>query len=332
MFSEVSMAAQALRFRQVVCPTDFSPYSADALSHAVAICRALDAELTVAHVHPRELPVAAEFSYLSPAPLDPEERSALAARLEAFAEPARARGVVTRTRLVEGVPSREIVELAQQLPADLLVTGFYPDARLKHFLLGSVTEELLRHAPCPVLTVRHGVGQAPDAGAPFRRILCGADLRETGPEVIRGALSLADALSAELTLVHVLEQVPEFEPGSAAQFSMVEVQAFRQAMAEDARDRLRAAVPELYRERLAVRDLVKAGSAHEQILRLASEEGAQLIVVGARGHSALERVLFGSTSRHVVRDARCPVLVVRGTTLAGDPLPARVGSRAAALV
>jgi nucleotide-binding universal stress UspA family protein len=321
------MAAQALRFRHVLCPTDFSPHSADALSHAVAICHALGAELTVAHVHPHELPVAAEFAYLSAAPLDPQERDALAARLEAFAEPARAKGVTTHGRLLEGAPSSELVRLAEELPADLLVTGFYSDARLKHLLLGSVTEELLRHAPCPVLTVRHGVGRASDADRPFRRILCGADLRESGPQVIASALSLAAAFGAELTLVHVLEQVPEFEPGSAAQFSMVEIQAFRQAMAEDARERLRAAVPEAYRDRLAVRDLVKAGSPHGQILRLAREEGAQLIVVGARGHSVLERVLFGSTSRRVVRDARCPVLVVRGTAVAGDPLTERAASR-----
>ncbi|MFI4946800.1 MAG: universal stress protein, partial [Burkholderiales bacterium] len=117
------MAAQALRFRHVLCPTDFSPFSADAQSHAVAICRALGGELTIVHVHPRELPVAAEFAYLSPAPLDPQERAALLVRLEAFAEPARARGVQTRTRLLEGQPSHEIAQLAQELPADLLVVG-----------------------------------------------------------------------------------------------------------------------------------------------------------------------------------------------------------------
>jgi len=319
------MAAQALRFRHVLCPTDFSPFSADALSHAVAICRATGGELTIVHVHPRELPVAAEFAYLSPAPLDPQERAALSARLEAFAEPARARGVPTHTRLLEGQPSREIAQLAQELPADLLVVGLYSDARLKHLLLGSVTEELLRHAPCPVLTVRHGLGQAPETGLPFRRVLCGADLRESGAEVVSCALSLAEAFGAELTLLHVLEHVPEFELGSAMQFSMVEVQTFRQALAEEARDKLRTAVPEEDRERLAVRDLVKAGTAHEQIVRVAREEGSQLIVVGAQGHSALERVLFGSTSRRVVRDAPCPVLVVRGTAVAG----VRDGKRAA---
>jgi nucleotide-binding universal stress UspA family protein len=157
-------------------------------------------------------------------------------------------------------------------------------------------------------------------------MLCGADLRESGAEVVSRSLSLAEAFGAELTLLHVLEHVPEFELGSAMQFSMVETQAFRQALAEEARDRLRAAVSEDTRERLAVRDLVKAGSVHEQILRVAREEGAELIVVGARGHSALERVLFGSTSRRVVRDAPCPVLVVRGTAVAGVRDGQRVAS------
>jgi nucleotide-binding universal stress UspA family protein len=323
------MAAQALRFRHVLCPTDFSPFSADALSHAVAICRATGGELTIVHVHPRELPVAAEFSYLSPAPLDPQERAALLARLEAFAEPARARAVPTHTRLLEGQPSREVAQLAQELAADLLVVGLYSDARLKHLLLGSVTEELLRRAPCPVLTVRHGVGKAAETGTSFRRVLCGADLRETGAEVIDYAIELAETFSAELTLLHALEHVPEFEPGSLMQFSLVETQTFRQAMAEEARDALRAAVPEDTRERLAVRDLVKAGSAHQHILRVAREEGSELIVVGARGHSALERVLFGSTSRRVVRDAPCPVLVVRGTSAAETRLADRAGSREA---
>lgn len=320
------MAAQALRFRHVLCPTDFSPFSAHVVSHAASICRAFGSQLTIVHVHPRELPVAAEFSYLSPAPLDAVERASLESKLEALAESARATGVRAQSLLVEGDPAREVAQHAQELMADLLVLGFYDRARLKHFLMGSVTEELLRRAPCPVLTVRHGLGPAPEAGAPYQRILCGTDLRGGGDEAVSHALSLAESFAAELTLLHVLEHVPEFEPGSALQFTMAEIQTFRQAMAEDARARLRAAAPEAARERLAVRDLVKAGSAHEHILRVAREEGSQLIVLGAPGHGALERLLFGSTSRRVVRDAPCPVLVVRGTAVAGVRDRKRVAS------
>jgi len=323
------MAAQALRFRHVLCPTDFSPFSAHVVSHAASICRAFGSQLTIIHVHPRELPVAAEFSYLSPAPLDAAERASLESKLEALAESARATGVRAQSLLVEGDPAREVAQHAQELMADLLVLGFYDRARLKHLLMGSVTEELLRRAPCPVLTVRHGLGPAPEAGAPYQKILCGTDLRVGGDEAVSHALSLAESFAAELTLLHVLEHVPEFEPGSALQFTMAEIQTFRQAMAEDARARLRAAAPEAARERLAVRDLVKAGSAHEHILRVAREEDSRLIVLGAPGHGALERLLFGSTSRRVVREAPCPVLIVRGTVTARAEARGRARSRQA---
>jgi nucleotide-binding universal stress UspA family protein len=320
------MAAHALRLNHVLCPTDISGLSAHALSHATAIAARLGADLTVVYVCPPDVPLGSEFSYLAPLPLDPVARAELAADLDALTEPARRAGVRVLSRLLEGDPSREVAELAKELPADLLVVGLHPDSRIKHFLLGSMTEELLRHAPCPVLTVRHGVGPVPEAGAPFRRILCATDLRGTGAEVVAYALSLAEAFGAELTMLHVLERVPEFEPGSGFQFSAAEIQAFRQSLAEEARDRLRAIVPDAARERVTVRDLVKAGRAHELILRVAREEGAQLVVLGERGHGALGRLLFGSTSRRVVREAQCPVLVVRGTAGAG----AELGERAEA--
>jgi len=312
------MTEQALRLHRVLCATDLSHLSTHALSHATAIARTLGARLTVVYVSPSDVPMGSEFAYLAPASLQPEERAELEAQLREFVEPAVHAGVLVERQVLEGDPSREVIELAKELPADLLVLGLHPDSRLKHFLLGSMTEELLRHAPCPVLTVRHGVGPACDSHAPFRRILCATDLHGTGSEPIAYARSLAEAFASELLLLHVLERVPEFEPGSALQFSAAEIQAFRQGLAEDARERLHALVPEAARERLAVRDLVKAGRAHELILRMAREEGAELLVLGARGRGALERMLFGSTSRRVVREAPCPVLVVRGAPLAAE--------------
>ena len=187
----------------------------------------------------------------------------------------------------KAIPRSRSLRLAKELPADLLVRGPSPRRALKHFLLGSMSEELLRRAPCPVMTVRHGVGPAPATGTPFRRILCATDLHAEASDVVSYAVSLAQALQAELTLLHVLERVPQFEPGSGVvQFSVAEVHAFRQGLAEEARERLRAIVSDEDRERLAVRDLVKAGRAHEQILRVALEEGSQLVVLGDRGHGA----------------------------------------------
>jgi nucleotide-binding universal stress UspA family protein len=310
------MTDKALRLHHVLCATDLSHLSLHAVSHASAISRSLGAELTVVYVCPDDLPLGSEFGYLAPASLRPQERAELEGKLKAFVEPVARAGVRVHSLVLEGNPSREVTELARELRADLLVLGLHPDSGLKRFLLGSMSEELLSHAPCPVLTVRHGIGPALAANAPFRRILCATDLRGTGSEPIAYALSLAEAFSSELLLLHVLERVPEFEPGSALQFSAAEIQAFRQGLAEEARERLDTLLPESARGRVVVRELVKAGRAHELILRMAREEGADLVVLGARAHGALERMLFGSTSRRVVREAPCPVLVVRGAAVA----------------
>jgi nucleotide-binding universal stress UspA family protein len=321
------MAAQALRVEHVLCPTDFSAFSVQVRGHAAAIARALGSDLSFVHVHPREPLIGGEFSYLAPTALDPVARGKLLDKLEAFSRAAEPVGVPVESLLLEGDPSLEVLRVAEQLPADLLVLGLHPDERLKHFLLGSMSEELLRRAPCPVMTVRQGVGPTAATGTPFHRILCATDLHAEASDVVSYAVSLAQALQAELTLLHVLERVPQFEPGSAVQFSVAEVHAFRQGLAEEARERLRAAVSDEDRERLAVRDLVKAGSAHEQILRVALEEGSQLVVLGARGHGLLERMLFGSTARRVVRQAPCPVLIARTTSAASAPLRKRFASR-----
>lgn len=321
------MAPQALRVQHVLCPTDFTEFSAQVRAHAAAIARGLGAELSIVHVHPREPLIAGEFSYIAPTALDEVARGRLLDKLEAAARAAQLGGLVAESVLLEGDPSVEVARLAERLPADMLVVGLHPDERLKHFLLGSMSEELLRRAPCPVVTVRPGIAPAaPDA--PFRRILCATDLHAAGgSDVVDYAVSLAESLGAELTLLHVLERVPQFDPASGAAFDAAEIQAFRQGLAEEARERLRRVVADADRERLPVRDLVKAGSAHEQILRVALEEGSQLLVLGARGHGLLERMLFGSTSRRVVRQAPCPVLIARARSAAGAPLGRRRDSR-----
>jgi nucleotide-binding universal stress UspA family protein len=100
----------------------------------------------------------------------------------------------------------------------------------------------------------------------------------------------------------------------------------REELEKDALARLRAAAPDEARTWCQVTEKVRAGCAHEEILRLAAEKKADLIVVGSHGRGPLERMFFGSTSRHVVRGAACPVLSVPAAK------PARVsGHEAAAL-
>jgi nucleotide-binding universal stress UspA family protein len=78
-----------------------------------------------------------------------------------------------------------------------------------------------------------------------------------------------------------------------------------------AREQLHQAVPDDARDWCDVTEHVVAGRSHREVLRLAAEESADLIVMGARRHGLLARTMLGSTSHRVVREASCPVLTVR---------------------
>ena len=161
-------------------------------------------------------------------------------------------------------------------------------------MLGSVAESVLHHADRPVATVR-----GPEhTGGPIKKIVCGADLEDSAP--LRYAAALARWTSAELLVVHAVEDLPE-----AGAHSLVPA-SYRPALLEEARKSLGRAVAGLdsLSERVSTR--VVPGSASRALLRSADEESADLLVVGIRPH------VMGSTTHPIVRGATCPVLTVPG--------------------
>jgi nucleotide-binding universal stress UspA family protein len=83
------------------------------------------------------------------------------------------------------------------------------------------------------------------------------------------------------------------------------------AAEEERRARLHDAVPEAVRAFCTVETILTSGKPYREILRVASERGSGLIVIGIQGRGALDRLFFGSTAQHVVRQAACPVLTIR---------------------
>ncbi|HEY8426782.1 MAG TPA: universal stress protein [Sandaracinaceae bacterium] len=137
--------------RRVLCPVDFSPHSENAVRFAVELAEKLGAEVHLLHVY--QLPVYAlpdgammagpEFTTKVTAEL----QKALSALAQSF-EPAK-----LPTHLVEGVPYREVVRMTEELGADLVVMGTHGRTGLKHLLLGSVAERVVRSSSVPVITV-----------------------------------------------------------------------------------------------------------------------------------------------------------------------------------
>jgi nucleotide-binding universal stress UspA family protein len=293
------MVGNRVHIGRILCPVDFSEFSSRALEHAVALAGHFAARVDLLHVVPSAVSPSGGGSF----PARSELLQYAGLELRRCAGLAVQSRISVQTDLREGEPWRQIEAAAASLPADLVVMGTHGRAGFEHFLLGSVAEKVLRRAPCPVLTVGLG-SQPPQPSGLFNRILCATDLSETSTATVALALSLAEEQQAELTLLHVLEGLQLYQHAP-------ELEGLRRQLQDAASEQLAAAVAAEARQWCSVRQLVKPGRAHHEILKVAAEAEADLIVMGASGQGSLGRMLFGSTSQGVVRAAHCPVLTVR---------------------
>ena len=163
-------------------------------------------------------------------------------------------------------------------------------------------------AKCPVLTV----SMKPDVKdeserVVFKKILCPLDFSSCSIQALEFALSLAEEAGGKLTLLHVLESVFE-DAGDMAGFA---VSDYRDYVERSARERLAKAVPEEARQWCEPEAIITSGRSYQKILQHAGERDSDLIVMGVQGRSAVDLMLFGSTTQHVIRAAECPVLTIR---------------------
>ncbi len=301
--------------RRILCPIDFSEFSRRALDHATAIARRYDSTVTVFNVS-AVLPavtLAAGSPLLPIAPPTPADLEALLVSMKRFAD-AETTAVPMQFEIGEGDAAHEVLDRARSLPSDLIVMGTHGRSGFRRLLLGSVTEKVIRSAPCPVLTVpRPADEEAEPLPAPrFSRIVCAVDFSDASLHALEYAFSLAAGADAgHVTLVHVVEVMPA--PPRAVSGSDVEAKAldaYVAAAADARRQRLDQIVPDSVRAQCKVDQVLAIGRAHVEILRLATERHADVIVLGAHGFQ-ISQLLFGSTAQQVIRQAPCPVLTVR---------------------
>ncbi len=143
-----------LTIRTVIHPTDFSENSDYAFRVACSLARDYGARLVLVHVTPNAV-LSGELAAVPPRP--PEVWQTLREELANLRAPDA--GVKVEHHLKEGDPATEILRLAQETKADVIVMGTRGRTGLGRVLMGSVAEQILRKAPCLVLTVRLPQGQ-----------------------------------------------------------------------------------------------------------------------------------------------------------------------------
>jgi nucleotide-binding universal stress UspA family protein len=296
-----------IRLERILCPTDFSKFAFRAADYAVALGRHYDAEVHFLHVIPSTLIHPEQYPYVAEAvPLGPEFRERALERLDAFVALSRAENVRTRFSVAEGAPVAEILKAAEADRASLICLGTHGREGVERLILGSVAEKVLRKARRPVLTVSEPGDERAPKEAVFKNILCAVDFATLSLKALEYCLSLAQEAGGRLILFNAIEWFPE-EPtwiGSPA------VSDYKEQMEEQVRARLEEIVPREVRDWCEVEIVVRSGKAYRELLAAAAEGKADLIAMGVRGRNPLDIMLFGSTTQHVVRHAKCPVLTI----------------------
>ncbi len=195
-----------------------------------------------------------------------------------------------------------LTELCDAERPDILTIGSSPRGGIGRLLLGSTGERVVHGASLPVGVAPVGFGRSPRS---LRRIVVGFDGRDESVRGLELACELARRHSASLELVAVVEpHLTEREVATQA-FDVLSGAGLRDRRAEELR-RLADAVLTGRAQRATV--TIEHGEPLERLLS-AAEQGADLLVVGSRGHGPLARVLLGRVSAALVREAPCPVLL-----------------------
>jgi nucleotide-binding universal stress UspA family protein len=299
------------RFNRIVCPIDFSDYSQRALDYAMAIARWHHSHVWALHVHQLATPAFAAAPALAGEAfqvirLSDAEREELTASLRGWVATDAVAGVAVEAAVEEefNVPET-IVSYAAGIGADLITLATHGRSGFKKFVLGSVTEKVLRTAPCAVLVVPpHAPDAVPRAPIAFSRIVCPVDFSKASQPAVAIAASLAAESGGRLTVAHIVEM-----PSELSDVPTPDLLEYRTMCFERARRCLKTLTSPL-RQICGVDELLLAGTPSREIVRLAGEQQADLIVIGVQGRGAIDRALFGSVTQHVVRQAACAVLTV----------------------
>lgn len=292
---DVHLATSNVRFSKILVGTDFSKPATQALAAAVAIGQRCDSEVFLVNAVPPYVDNPEAF------PVSPEVfQGTLDRARENMKEFISHEPGLHRLRTKTTVAYAGAVELIEQVAnnekVDLIVVGSHGASGIERLALGSVAEAILRKASCPVLVT------GPNCYAehhPFRSILLATDLETTGLRPAQYATALAQHIDSQLTLLHVVENIPRI-PGLDSE-----------VLENSLRQKLQQLLPAHADFFCAPKIRVEYGAPAQVILDVAKSELASMVIVGLRHRAALSDHLPWSTLSHIIRNLRCSVLVVR---------------------
>jgi nucleotide-binding universal stress UspA family protein len=246
---------------------------------------------------------------------DAQDAAAAGARgeLERLAEPLLDRGLAVEYHVARGRAAEVIVELAAELRADLIVTGSRGRGPIRSMLLGSVAAEVSGHAPCPVIVAR---------GDRVSRVLVAADGSDAAAQIPARLAALAAFRETPIDVVSVVVPDPPAMELMVELYTLADgrLASLRAELTEEATRAAAEMVERLADHGLSGAPHIRRGDAAAEIVRAAETLGVDLVAVGSRGLSGLDRVVLGSVARNVLFHARCSVMITPDQVVVRDRL------------
>jgi nucleotide-binding universal stress UspA family protein len=289
----------------IVIAIDGSARDIDALRLGGRIAELLAAPIVAAHAHPDER--------VSDLLSEGEHQRVLRALAEQMREDAarHLQGAEPTMRLLaDRSPARALHRLAATDRANMIVVGASERGRIGLIRPGSTSERIIQGSPCPVAVAPAGLGSS--EAVPLESIGCAFDAQPPAQVALAEAVRLAKAAGARLRLIAVFEPITFGHLPVAPPTDLRTVNASIRSSLERQLDDAVVGIRGVETEQVLL-----DGDAGERLSE--QTQPLDLLVVGSRGYGPLRSVLLGGVSGHVIRTARCPVVVCPATRHSADP-------------
>ncbi len=296
-----------VHFKKILCATDFSDFSNHTVSYGVALAKEFEANLIICHVI--DLSSVAIYGEFQLDPIGQQNRIMEDARAQ-LEKLTGDQPVAWESLITVGKPADEISRAVEEKAIDLVITATRGRSGFKRFILGSVTERLMRTITCPLLVVHSPEREfvsIPQPEIKLNKILVGCDFSPDSDQAFKHGLSLAQEFQAELHLTHVIE--PPVQPNLLVETITVtgEIQPNQQNLLIQ---KLKDMVPAEAANWCTPQTSIMEGRPYEELVKYADTRDIDIIVLGVRGHGLVKTLFLGSTTDRVIRNSPCPVLSV----------------------
>ncbi len=318
--------------KRIMCAIDFSDFTGEILAYSIALCNQFHAKLFLVHV---TIDVTTLFEH-NETSLDGETLHRLHIRNARKSLEDLAKEVTTEYEIVlgKGDPADEIRGIALKENIDMVITATHGKSGIKRFLIGSVTEKLMKTIHCPLLVLHtqdHDFIPRGDSEMKLKKVLVGCDFSSDCKLAVDYGLSLAQEYQAELYLTHVIKPTEHVELKASDYINVIPVGyvhwensyyfEIQKKVTEENQRRTAKLWGRLEKQLYFMipedcqwctpHTTLLTGEPYKELIKYAREQEIDMIVLGIRGHTLWEKLLVGSTTDRVIRHAPCPVLAVR---------------------